>query len=174
MLKTLSETIYTGWPDDIQQLPSEVREYWSYRDELTLQNRRILKGHQVVIPEQLRRNILQQLHTSHQGIDKTKKLVRESIYWPCVNKSIENICASCWLFQEMQPQQTPQHIQQHERPLALCVRVGTDIFTIHNDNYLIISDYYSQYPFIKKLPSLNNASATIPATNVFQPSGYSA
>ena len=38
VLKTLSETIYTGWPDNIQQLSSKVREYWSYRDELTLQN----------------------------------------------------------------------------------------------------------------------------------------
>ena len=63
----------------------------------------------------------------------------------------------------MQPQQTPQPLQQHERPLAPWVKVGTDIFTIHNDNYLIISDYYSRYPFIKKLPSLN-ASATIRAT----------
>ena len=79
VLKTLSETIYTGWPDNIQQLPSEGREYWSYRDELTLQNGIILKDHQVVIPEQLRCNILLQLHTSHQGIDKTKKLARESI-----------------------------------------------------------------------------------------------
>ena len=113
--------------------------------------------------EQLRRNILQQLHTSHQGIDKTKKLARESIYWPGINKSIENVCASCSLCQEMQPQQTPQPLLQHERPLAPWVKVGTDIFGIHNDNYLIISDYYSRYPFIKKLPSLN-ASATIRAT----------
>ena len=50
VLKTLSETIYTGWPDNIQQLPSDVREYWSCHDEVTFQNGIILKGHQVVIP----------------------------------------------------------------------------------------------------------------------------
>ena len=37
------------------------------------------------------------------------------------------------------------------------------MFAIINENYLITSDYYSRYPFIKKLPSLN-ASATVHAT----------
>ena len=101
-------------------------------DELTLQNGIILKGHQVVKPDQLRHNILQQLHIPYQGIDKTKKLARESIHWPGISKSIENMCASCSLCQEMQPQQTPQPLQQHERPLAPWVKVRTDIFTINN------------------------------------------
>ena len=60
------------------------------------------------------------------------------------------------------PANTTTHTT-HERLLTPWVKVGTYIFTIHNDNYLIISDYYSRYPFIKKLPSLN-VSATICAT----------
>ncbi len=163
VMKTLSDIIYSGWPENIKEVPKEVREYWSYRDELSLQNGIIIKGNQIVIPQALRQNILQQLHESHQGIDKTKKLARESVYWPGVSKSVENICASCALCQEMQHQQTPQPLQSHERPLSPWVKVGTDIFTIGNEHFLIISDYYSRYPIVKKLPSLN-ASATISAT----------
>ena len=107
-MKTLSVIIYSGWPDNIKDIPKEVCEYLSYRDKLSMQNGIILKGNQVVIPEQLRPNILQQLHASHQGIDKTKKLARETVYWPSISKSVENICASCSLCQEMQHQQTSQ------------------------------------------------------------------
>ena len=163
VMRTLSDLIHTGWPEKISDIPKEVREFLSYRDELSMENGIILKGNQVVIPAPLRLNILQQLHASHQGIEKTKKLTRESVYWPGMPKSIENTCASCSLCQEMQYQQPSQQLQPHERPLSPWVKVGTDLFSIGNEHYLLISDYYSRYPIVKKLPSLN-ASATIKAT----------
>ena len=58
----------------------------------------------------------------------------------------------------MQVRKTPQPLQQHEYLLAPWVKVGTDIFTINNENFLIISEYYSRYLFIKKLPFLNTAA----------------
>ena len=73
-MKTLSEIIHSGWPVNIKDLPLDVRIYWSFRDELLMQNGIILKGNQVIIPDQLCHNILEQLHASHQGIDKTKSL----------------------------------------------------------------------------------------------------
>ena len=160
VMRTLSDLIHTGWPEKISDIPKEVREFWSYRDELSMQNGIILKGNQVVIPAPLRPNILQQFHASHQDIEKTKKLARESVYWPGMPKSIENTCASCSLCQEMQHQQPSQQLQPHERPLSPWVKVGTDRFSIGNEHYLLISEYYSRYPIVKKLPSLN-ASATI-------------
>ena len=99
VMKTLSEIIHGGWPENIKDLPVDVRTYWSFRDELSMQNGIILKGNQVIIPDQLRHNILEQRHASHQGIDKTKKLARECVFWPGMPKSVENICASCHLCQ---------------------------------------------------------------------------
>ena len=130
VMKTLSEIIHGGWPENIKDMPVDVRTYWSFRDELSMQNGIILKGNQVIIPDQLRHNILEQLHASHQGIDKTKKLARECVFWPGMPKSVENICASCHLCQEMQHQQTPQPFHPHERPMSPWVKVGSDIFTI--------------------------------------------
>ena len=141
VMKTLSEIIHGGWPENIKDLPVDVRTYWSFRDELSMQNI-ILKGNQVIIPDKLRHNILEQLHASHQGIDKTKELARECVFWPGMPKSVENICASCHLCQEMQHQQTPQPLHPHERPMSPWVKVGSDIFTIGCNNFLIISDYF--------------------------------
>ena len=130
-----------------------------------MQNGIILKGNQLVIPAPLHSNVLQQLHASHQGIERTKKHAHAhaSCHWYGVQKSIYDTCASCSLCQEMQHQQPSQQLQPNKRPLSPWVKVGINLFSIGNKHYLLISDYYSRYPIVKKLSSLN-ASATIKAT----------
>ena len=64
VMKTLSEIIH-GWPENIKDLPVDVRTYWSLRDKLSMQNGIILKGNKEIIPGQLRPNSLEQLHASH-------------------------------------------------------------------------------------------------------------
>ena len=65
--------IYTGWPDKLQDLPGEIRDYWSYREELVMENGVIFKGRQVLVPPVLQGDILVQLHSGHQGIEKTRQ-----------------------------------------------------------------------------------------------------
>ena len=93
----------------------------------------------------------------------------ECVFWLGMPKSVENICASGHLCQEMQHQQTPQALHPYERPMSPWVKVGSDIFTIGSNNFLMISDYFSRYPVVKKLPSLSasaNSSATKKAFSI--------
>jgi len=71
-LNALSDTIYQGWPDTIQDLPSAIRSFWSFRDTLGIDDGILFRGSQVIIPESMRRNILNQLHIGHQGIEKNQ------------------------------------------------------------------------------------------------------
>ena len=158
VLRSLLQTIYSGWPDKMQELPKPLREYWSYRDELAVENGIIFKGRQVIIPEPLHKDILTQLHASHQGIDKTRRLARESVSWPGINRDVEATCRACELCQEMQASQAKQLMMMHKKPMAPWVKLGTDLFTIDGKDFLIISDYYSRYPIIKKLTSTTAAS----------------
>ena len=50
----------------------------------------IMKGRQINIPEVLKAQALDQLHINHKGIEKTKLLVHESIYWVNINDDTEN------------------------------------------------------------------------------------
>ena len=59
-----------GLSDSIKDLPTDVWVFWSFCDELAVEDGIIFKGKQVLIPESLRANILAQLHQSHQGIEK--------------------------------------------------------------------------------------------------------
>ena len=79
-LCALQRVVYSGWPDTIKDLPKDLRPYWSYRDEIGISDGVIFKGKQVTIPDAMRSDILHQLHEAHLGIEKTRLLMRESVY----------------------------------------------------------------------------------------------
>ena len=161
--RLLSEVIYSGWPETRKELTPLLRDFWAYRDELGMEDGVLVKGRQVVIPEKLRPSILQRLHEGHQGIEKTRRLARECVYWPNFNKDVEKICSQCTVCQELQPQQAKEPMQMHDKPNQPWVKLGSDIFTIDGNHYLLISDYHSRYPVVKRLESLN-AKCTIQKT----------
>ena len=43
-LAILKYTIQKGWPNTIKELPSEIQPYWTFREELTIEDGLILKG----------------------------------------------------------------------------------------------------------------------------------
>ena len=89
-LQKLKNLIITGWLHTKDMLQIDLKAYWLYRDELAVIDEVILKGRCIIIPTNLRHQILEQLHTNHMGIEKTKLLACESVYWPCINADIDN------------------------------------------------------------------------------------
>ena len=102
-LNQLSEIITTGWPESIKEIPNPVRAYWSYRDELSIDNGIVLKGPCVVIPGVLQQEILEQLHYGHQGIEKMRLRARDAVFWNGINNDIESLVKKCSVCQEHQP-----------------------------------------------------------------------
>ena len=62
---------------------------WSFREDMAVIDGIIMKGRHVIIPEVLTTHALEQLHINHMGIEKTKLLAHESIYWVNVNDDIK-------------------------------------------------------------------------------------
>ena len=81
-LQELSTTINTGWPKERRDTPQAIREFWPYRDELTIENNMIIKRNQILVPTHLRPEILKDLHIPHLGIVKTTLLAKTCVYWP--------------------------------------------------------------------------------------------
>ena len=163
VLDDLAQVIFTLWPVRIREVLTDLRQFWSYRDELAVIDGIIFNGRQVLIPRLLKPDILAQLHSGHQGIEKTRRLAHESLYWPRINKGIEDLCKRCQLCQELQPQQPRERIKMHKKPGCLWVKLGTNLFEIGLRNFLIISDYFSRYPIIRELKSITSA-AVVTAT----------
>ena len=80
------------WPKDIE---THIRPYYNRRSELHIENDVISWGYRVIIPQELRKMMLQELHANHMGMVKTKSLARSYLWWPQLDKHIEDIVNSC-------------------------------------------------------------------------------
>ena len=74
---------------------SQIRSYWSFRDEITIDDGILLKGTRVIIPSCLTAKFLQDLHQGHQGITRTQQRARNHVYWPNMNQDVEEYIRSC-------------------------------------------------------------------------------
>ena len=69
----LKQYINRGWLEKKEQCAESTQCYFSFRSELSITNRLILKGIRVMIPKTLRPKALESLHQSHMGIVKSKE-----------------------------------------------------------------------------------------------------
>ena len=73
----------------------------------------------VIIPEILKTQALDKLPFNHMGIEKTKSLACESIYWVNINDDIKNViknCTTSLTFQQTQPKDKMTHHDIPVRP----------------------------------------------------------
>ena len=48
----------------------DLRPYWSYRDDLAVIDGVLMKGRHIIIPAELKHQVLDQLHLNHMDIEK--------------------------------------------------------------------------------------------------------
>ena len=76
-------------------LLNNLKPYRKVKEQLTRKSGIILKDTRIVIPHSLRPRILKIAHEGHQGMTKTKALVRSKVWWPGIDNDIENEIKSC-------------------------------------------------------------------------------
>lgn len=81
--KTLKQYIREGWP---RSFDSRLKAFYQFRQELTVEDEMIYRRSQLIIPDSLQAPILQELHRTHMGIQKTKEFARQFYFWPGMSK----------------------------------------------------------------------------------------
>ena len=76
----LKRYIISGWLHSREALELETEKDLPTRHELAMINSNAMKSKCIIIPYLLQRQILEQLHSSHMGTEKTCLLTRESVY----------------------------------------------------------------------------------------------
>ena len=144
-LRKLMSTVRNGWPDTQTQVDKDIRVYWSFRDELSVYNGIIFKGEQMIIPSSMRDDMLSQIHRSHLGITLCQNRAKDVIYWPGMLKDIENIVKKCQTCNELQYNNQKEPLIPEEVPEKPWQKVGTDLFELDGEHYIVIVDYYSGF-----------------------------
>ena len=73
----------------------ETQVYRKVKDELSVCNGIVLTGNRIIIPTSLRSKAIDLAHVSHQGIVKTKRLLREKVWFPGIDKMAEEKMHNC-------------------------------------------------------------------------------
>ena len=95
------DPILKRWREEVSG-GGRKRKSNNYND-LSICNGLLLIGNSIVIPDDLRNEVLEQLHTGHQGLVKCKERARVSVWWPGITKDIEAYirkCIICCQFQQ--------------------------------------------------------------------------
>ena len=132
-------------------LPSMLHPYWNARDALTVENDLIVHGCRLVIPSSMLRRVLQKLHDSHQGIERTKARARQTVYLPSINNDITNTVRSCEDCQRELPSLPREPLISHAKPSRPFVVISMDLGTGANPQFLIAVDHFSWWPRVFQL-----------------------
>ncbi len=107
----------------------------------------------------MRREIRDQLHQGHQGIEKCKNRARQAVYWPGINYELAVLVSQCSTYLNYRNRQQKETLIQHKVPQQTWVKVSTDIFTFQNRDYLIVVDYHSKFVEVAYIPKPTDSPA---------------
>ncbi|XP_037930885.1 uncharacterized protein K02A2.6-like [Teleopsis dalmanni] len=125
--------------------------------ELTVDQDCLLWGYRVIIPLKLRTSILQSLHESHLGIVKTKSLARSFVWWPKLDRDIENLIKSCLPCQKLLPSPEKSKLIPWTVTNTVWQRIHIDFAgPIKNYHLFVIIDSFSKWVEVFKTKDITS------------------
>ncbi|KAK3892407.1 hypothetical protein Pcinc_003741 [Petrolisthes cinctipes] len=140
----LKDIIINGFPEHRHELDHRLRAYWPVRSLLATDEDFIVYGPRLLIPLSLRRETLERLHDGHQGMERTKRRACQTIYWPGIDRDIENIVSGCSRCRPLR--------QDSDRPERVFESVSADYFHVAGRTYLVYIDRLSGWPHVTACP----------------------
>lgn len=158
-LQTLCGLIIDGWPQERRKVSKTVQDFWHVRDELCILEGIVFKGDKIFIPHALRREMLQKIHEGHMGMEKSKRLARDVMFWPTMGSQISDMVSSCGTCLAHRNSNQKEPMIPSKIPSLPWEIAATDLFLWNEQNYLVVVDYYSRFFEVAKLE--NTKSATV-------------
>ena len=152
VLRPLKNTILRGWPEERNQVPTQVAPYFHVRDELSIQDGVIYRGQRIVIPTSLRNDIKHKLHASHQGIEYCLRRARETVFLPGMSAEVKELISTCETCRKFETGNPKEPLMPHDVPSRPWEQVGVDLFEL---------DYYSNFWEVYRLTSTTSAAVIL-------------
>ena len=132
---------------------TQMRQFVNVKDELMVSSDSdlILRGNRIVIPASLQQRAVEIAHEGHQGIVKTKKLLREKVWFPGIDEMAKRAIKNCIACQANGP-------ENHPEPLKMSLLPPTPWHTVNVDfcgpfpsgeYLLVVIDAYSRFPEVE-------------------------
>ena len=143
--------VMIGWPKYKDNTAAQLHVYWGMRDEIHCEDDLLFAGERLIVPNAMRGEMLSRLHEGHLGTEKCRARARDIMYWPNMSTDIEETVARCATCATYRKRNNKQLMIPHEIPDRPWAKVGADIFSFKNQEYLVVVDYYSKFPEVEQL-----------------------
>ena len=143
------------WPDT-----PELNPYKRVKDELCMSNGIVLRGSRIVMPRILWQATLSNAHEGHQGIVRTKQMVREKVWWPGIAQQVEAMVKACLPCQSVAGKSTAEPL----RPTMMPDRPWQDVHIDlcgpfpSGESLLVCEDACTRWPEVAILRSTTSAA----------------
>jgi len=109
ILSQAEKYVQHGWSNYNSE--EAFKPYFSWKDELSVQDGCLLWGNRVVIPPKERARVVEELHETHPGICRMKALAKSYVWWPKMDTDLEQKVRQCSPCQENRksPPEAPSH-----------------------------------------------------------------
>ena len=141
--------IIACWLDSINDIPHGVHPYHDHRNALTVEDCLALPGEALIIPPSEKGAI----HEGYMGISKCQNRDRNCVHWPGINSDIKYLVESCPICPDYCLQEPWQTLQPTSAPECPWQLLKTDNFHVDRSEYLVVTDYYSKMPIIRRIPA---------------------
>ena len=149
-----------SWPRHRRDCDPLIGHYWPIRDELHVIQDVVYARERVVIPNSMRSEMMQKFHESDLGMEKCRARARSVMYWPAKSNDINEMIAKCSTCLKYRRENQRETLTSHEIPLLPWQKLEADIFEYGGSVYLLIVDYFAEYPEVYLLPG-TSANAVI-------------
>lgn len=158
-----------GWPSEV---PNELEPYYVTRLELPLEQGCVTWGTRVIVPEALQSAVLSLLHEDHPGTSRMKMLARGFIWWPGLDKAVEDYVRTCRVCQVVQPAMQPVPLHPWPYPSKVWQRLHVDFAMKGQFNFLVLVDAYSKWVEVWLMNSTTTSQMVSKLRNVFAAYGF--
>ncbi len=126
-----------------------------------------------MVPQQLRRRVLDICHEGHLGVVKSKQLLRSKVWFPGIDKSVEDMISNCLPCQACTRKTVREPLQMSSLPKGPWLEVSADICGPFptGEYVLVVLDAYSRYPEIEIVKTINTATITFALERIFATHG---
>ena len=115
----LLDLIEDGFDRPCRTLPPSLRPFHQFREDLSTVDGVALYRDRVIIPPSLRADVLNVLHSAHQGVTSMLSRVESSIFWPGITPAVIELrdrCQDCNRMAPSQPAAPPSPITMPTYP----------------------------------------------------------
>ena len=144
----LIQTIIDGFPTTRSLTEPMLRDFWHIRENLAVEDGIAYFGHRVIVPRTLRKQILEHLHSAHQGVTSMKNRATASVYWPGLSRDISNYRNNCRRCDENGPSLPKEPLIHSKEPEWPFQKICGDYFFLEAHSYLVVVDQYSGWPTV--------------------------